>query len=121
MSSVICKLNKSNQVYNLALAPELTSLKLGTPTLDWSLHAARRAEEKGIRMDCQLVPDLTQVVEAEFVQGKPKLVIRVRRADGWDDCLVLLFEGPNSALVLTCWRNHRNDTHQTLNKSRLAG
>jgi hypothetical protein len=65
------------------------------------------------------------IVEAELLKSKKqitKIVVRLPCDDINDSVYVLV---PDSAIkggwfVVTCWLNHVNDNHQTLNMKRLG-
>lgn len=83
--------------------------------LYYGYHSAQeRAPEKGIAVLPDFVPPNYTLVEVETNRGAPvKWVIRVPYNAQDDLVLVVLPTGK----VKTVWKNHRQDTHRTLNRS----
>ena len=105
---------------NIATHPELAGFKLPAGTFSWTRHATERSKQKQV---CQIsaVPVRAQVVECE-IEGSVvrKVVARYSQCSEWDAVLVLVPGRKKRWTVLTCWLNHRTDTHKTLNYARVA-
>jgi hypothetical protein len=84
-------------------------------------HAYERAAQKHIIIPSfiQIYPG--QIVEAEFTGTTiTKIVVRQSATTTHDLVLVLIPNPKNSWLLLTCWINHINDQHMTLNIKRIS-
>lgn len=111
------------QIFNIALNPELAELRLGRIRLLHSKHAVEQSQLRHIEIPTLIVIDKGMLVEIE-ADGRrlTKAVARFGRPDSiWDDCIVLRPIEGDLWLVVTCWRNRRDDKHETLNLKRIRG
>lgn len=105
---------------NIATHPELATLSRPRAPLTWTRHAMERTGTKGVTHSTSIVIAAGDVVEAEVSYGKvTKLVVRQSQCPQWDRVLVLV-PRDGGFTVVTCWLNHKSDTHKTLNRTRLS-
>lgn len=108
---------------NIATHPELARYSLGTVSVSWSHHAKERAQEKSVpRVTCLNVA-LGTIVETETDSRNKilKLVVRVSR-DAKSDAVYVIVPDVHSRgvwRIVTVWVNGKDDTHKTLDKSRI--
>lgn len=107
---------------NVQTHPQLATVSRPRATLTWTKHARERVRTKGVRFDESVLIEAGHVVEMELAFNGSlvtKLVVRQPQSPDWDRVLVLVPNGEGWTVV-TCWLNHRKDTHKTLNKSRIS-
>ena len=106
---------------NVATSPELKRMSLGRVSVSWSRHAIERALVKEVAMLGVIDVAAGCIVELEY-EGKrvTKLVVRLSGDGEYDSVLVIVPRGARDWHVVTCWTNHKNDLHSTLNKERLG-
>lgn len=111
-------------VKNIAVHKELSDIKLGSISLQYTHHAHVRSKEKDIDITRTITVDNNSVVEIEcsrMTNRITKYVVRVSHCVNYDKVLVLVPSRQyNQYKVLTVWLNHKNDKHNTLNLNRLA-
>ncbi len=105
-----------SMTFHKDISPWVSRIDLGTVGLIWTTHALERAAAKNVART--FVLDLKGVVEATRNENGAivKLLVRVPRGD-WHDCYVVSHVKEGQWVVVTCWRNHKTDTHRTLNRS----
>lgn len=107
--------------YNIATHPRLAEMHCAERRLSSTQHASARAIEKGILMPPSITIAKGEVVECEVVANKvTKIVVRRRVKDSHRDIVLVLVPQADCWKVITCWTNHRDDNHATLNKERLS-
>lgn len=114
------------KIFNIEQYPQLQQINLGKANLEYSHHALERCERKGIKARPIITISAGTVVELEkdMRTGQNlKIIVRVQYNASQDLVLALI---PRSDLpagylfVKTCWLNHKDDNHATLNYSRLS-
>ena len=105
---------------NIATHSELATLSRPRAALNWTRHAMERTRTKGVNHSTSILIAAGDVVEAEVSYGRvTKLVVRQAQCPQCDRVLVLV-PRDGGFTVVTCWLNHKTDTHKTLNRARLS-
>ena len=107
--------------YNIETHPQLAKMSFPIRQLIYTKHALDRLSAKGANRLDTLTIQPGDVVEVEISYAQlSKIVVRQRQCANWDRVMVLVPEGSSQWKVITCWLNHRTDTHKTLNKARIS-
>lgn len=111
---------------NNQVNPQLKRLSLGEISLRYTDHALNRCLDKDIQKFSRIKVEAGQVVEVEREGRSPetmrtvKLVVRFRTCGEFDTVLVIRPLREGLFLVVTCWLNHKDDNHETLNTDRIG-
>lgn len=107
--------------YNIATHPVLGQMRCDSKAVRCSNHASMKAMERGILIPASITINAGDVVECE-AEGKTltKLVVRKGIPKTEQDVVLVLVPKDTEWLVVTCWTNHKNDKHTTLDTTRLS-
>lgn len=109
------------QRLNIQTHPKLADLTCVRKSLVFTKHASERAIEKQVLAPRSIEIQAGEVVEAELEGSRiTKLVVRRAMNKEQDLVLVLVPKDKETWMVVTCWLNHKDDTHKTLKKGRLS-
>ena len=105
---------KGTEVLNIQLNPELAKLEFPEMGLVYTKHALFRCEQKRLPILTKLAILRGTVVECE--PYNQKLIVRIPNLikQGKYDLVLVLKKQLSGWLVLTTYRNHCQDNHQTL-------
>ncbi len=103
----------------IQLNPELTELTFPKAELIYTTHALERAKEKKLPVLKTLTINQGTVVE-QYPCGK--LTVRLRGMLNEYDLLMVIAENPSKFgwVVITTFKNHKDDKHETFNRERVA-
>lgn len=105
---------------NIQTHPELATVSISARSVTYTRHARERAKDKGVTLHGSIHVSAGQLVEAELSYGRlTKAVVRQSMKAGIDRVLVLVPNGDGWTCV-TVWTNRSDDTHKTLNRSRIS-
>lgn len=104
------QLKPGEQAYIRGLIPQRVHL---------SKHAQEQAQKRGIKLLSSRILDnlkLENIIDVQVDNsGAIKMLARFRYAGEYDLVIVITLGG----VVVTCWLNHRHDTHKTLKDKHL--
>ena len=113
--------SRKSKRFNVATHPEIGNIKVPYPTaLRWTRHATEQRVDRDVDLVHKL-PNVYTVVEMETEREEiSKLVVRYPDPVGEMDTVLVIVPKWYGWLVVTCWRNHRDDTHKTLDLRRMG-
>lgn len=100
--------------------PENLNLPKGCFALRHSHHARMEALIDGVELPSAILVEECKVFEVGMQEGRvAKLGLRLKYNKIYDLCLVI-DTNKYPWKVITCWVNHRDDTHKSLCRNRYA-
>lgn len=92
----------------------------GAPLLTYSKHAVEQCQSKGIRLFKSITLRRFSVIEVETLNGRAVKYVLRGAYDADNDIIVVVMPTGGAYFVKTCWLNHKDDTHNTLDRSRYV-
>lgn len=93
----------------------------GQPLLTYSKHAQEQCRAKGVRMFKAITLARFDVIEVETLNGRVVKYVLRGAYDADNDIVVVAMPTGGAYFIKTCWLNDKDDTHNTLDRSRYVG